>query len=576
MRETGDLAEQAAEVLGEDAEALRVRWDGRPERIAEDIFRAVDLETYELQPLGLYEPYQPQLLRAYFFADCDTINVYKGRRIGVSFVFCIAILIDALTTPGAFFPIVSVTKGQAENRIEDIYTLVDNWKLPMTRDDFEKDNVDEIVLPNGATIGAFSGDPDTSRGDDSAKTLFIDEMAWLEDQKAALAALQPFVGLGNTLSLHVSTPKVSNDEFLQEYRRGDPRGESGVLSIQQPSFANADEIDIQVPLTDQHVVPVRPDMNIGQIEQLRASDPQGFAQEYLCRPISDEYRFFAERKVVDAQERGEHPEYEWSPYSIAGPNSEMVMAVDIAISSDDTAVSVWEHKGEQRNLRYHEIVTNQVLREAGIGPDPDRGNPRDLVRRLQQINDQMGVDYMVYDDTGVGSAFRSDIRRLLGRRAHRFNFSDKDKVAEMMGNFNYGLHNDLITLVDDEKIYDQLTSIVKIQKEDHQKPKFTGKEHAPEGKDDLAISLVLGAYPPGMDASRSMSMHSKDEAWSDGTEPSVRPEGTVDTDRAMTAQMVNPRRRIKEAEEDAVTRMFGTPSRQGRSRKRTYNRRYRR
>jgi hypothetical protein len=178
------------ENLDGDSEALRARWDGDPHLIAEDVFRARNMETGEMEPLRLFSPYQPQLLHAYFYGDESIINVYKGRRIGVSFVFCVAIAIDALRTPDANFAIVSRTRSQSEERIKDIRTLLKDSRLfnEPVEDWLQKDNNAKLIFPNGAEVRAFSGDPKSARGMDSAKSVFVDEMAWLKDQEATMAA----------------------------------------------------------------------------------------------------------------------------------------------------------------------------------------------------------------------------------------------------------------------------------------------------------------------------------------------------------------------------------------------------
>jgi hypothetical protein len=116
----------------------------------------------------------------------------------------------------------------------------------------------------------------------------------------------------------------------------------------------------------------------------------------------------------------------------------------------------------------------------------------------------MGIDRVFLDKTGPGSGFQKEVEQRLGRKAVGFNFSDKDEIKRMMGDFNYALHNDMMTLVPDNKISGQLEAIVKEKRHETSKPKFSGKKHAPNGKDDLAMALVLAAYPPDYDADRSV------------------------------------------------------------------------
>ena len=497
---------QLAEELDGETEALLERWEGRPERVAEDIFQARNMETGEMEDLRFFRPYQPKLVHSYFYGNEEIINVYKGRRIGVSFTFIVCVILEALFKPDTFYPIVSKTKSQSKARIKDAKELIKNAKVDFN---LETDNKDEIVFSNGSRLKAYTGDPDSGRGDDSAKTVFVDEMAFLEDQQETMQTFMPFISLGNAKMLQVSTPKMSNDLFLDNHERGSPSGENGIISIKQPSFKNADDIDPEVPLTEQDVQPVRPDMNINTVETERAQDPQGFAQEYLCRPISDEYRFLSAAGIDNAMSRGDDPNYAWGPYTAPQHDGENIMGVDIGTDSDMTAITVFEHVGDRRYLRYHEIVTEKKLRQCGIA-NPDRANPSDVASRVEQIANQMCVSSVTLDKTGSGRGFQSEVNRKLGKKANGFNFSDKESVQTSMEDFNYALHNELMTLIEDETLEKQLKAIVKEQSHEYQKPKFSGKEHAPDGKDDLAISAVLAAYPPNVNADKSTKMHQKE------------------------------------------------------------------
>lgn len=505
---------ELADGLDENTDKLLQRWQGNPSRIAEDIFQARNMETGEMEPLSLFEPYQPQMLSAYFYGDSSIINIYKGRRIGVSFVFCVAIAIDALTTPDENFAIVSRTRGQSEERVSDIRELLKNSRFVTepVADWLKKDNNAKLIFPNGATVEAFSGDPKSARGMDSAKTVFVDEMAWLADQDATMQAFMPFINLGSQRQmLQVSTPRTTSDTFLETHKRGSPAGRDGVISIKQPSFKKPSEIDIHKSLFEQDVEPVRPDMDVASVETERAQDPEGFAQEYLCRPISDEYRFFSTDGIWQAQKRGaasvnEYGELRgkytgWSPATHARKGGEMIMGVDIGIDRDDTAIGVFEHTRNHRYLRFHTVLDVSDL--AAVGINSTRVNdPSKVARYIYQVTKNMGIDRVFLDKTGPGKGFQKEVEKRIGRKAIGFNFSDKEEIQRMMGDFNFALHNNNITLVPDDTISDQLGAIVKKKRHETSKPRFSGKEHSRNGKDDLAMALVLASFPPNFDANQ--------------------------------------------------------------------------
>lgn len=522
-----EVAEKFADGSDESVDKLIERWSGRPDLLAEDILRAKNLDTEEIEDLTLFRPYQPRIMHAYFYGDGKILNIYKGRRIGVSYTIAICILLEAILKPDTFYPILSKTKSQSVARINDIRKLIKDAKIDIP---LETDNKDQLKLRNGSRIKAYTGDPDSARGDPAPKTVFIDEMAFLEDQSATLDAYLPTISLGSAQMIQVSTPKASNDEFLNTNEAGTPDGKNdrGILALEQPTFKDAEEIDTETSLFDQDVEPIRPDFDLMAAETQRASDPNGFSQEYLCRPVSDEYRFFSMGTIESAQERGSSQEYDYGVqrYETTDP---IVMAVDIGFNSDDTAITVWEHSGPRRYMRYHEILDDKVLARAGITP-ASRQNPAAVAKRIGQIYDQVAADSVVMDMTGVGQGFHDEVRREIGRGYTGFNFSDKDAVEEMMGDMNYALHNDLVYLPEDKKMREQLGAIVKQQTYEDSKPRFSGKKHAPEGKDDLAMATIMGAFPPNFSGEKSRSLQQREDVTTDQSIEAGNGSSSLNTD----------------------------------------------
>lgn len=500
-----DIAREVAAEHGYSYDELVERWDGAPEKIAEDMFRAMDPDTGEMEHIKLFF-YQTHFMHAYFFGDNTILNVYKGRRIGLSYVACMAISIDGIRHKNMTFPIVATKEAQAQDRIDDIRTLLKS--IPIDYDEIvEKDNKGYIRLFNGSEYVAYTANPDNARGI-TARTVFIDEMDFVENQEEVIEAFMPTISLGqNGQMLQISTPRVSNSLFMETYRRG-IAGADDVISIKQPTFKNADAIDINVPLSEQDIEVVRDDLNPDTFESQRRTDPRGFAQEYLCRPISDEYRFFSKDSVTRAEERGAHDDYTSGSYARAQHKGILVAGVDLASGAghDDTVISVFEHYGRRRrDQRYKEVVDRAALERSGI-PDPDPGNPNHLLKRFAALKEQMGIQHFVIDITGMGQFFNSNITDVLGRGVHQFDFNDKDGLMQMAGDLNANLREDAVTLIPDSEQHDQIVSMVKEQKYDHQKPKLTGKDYSKSKKDDQAMAAILGAYPKMLDTGRSSKL----------------------------------------------------------------------
>lgn len=536
------LAEKYVETEGGSIDKVRERWDGRPDLVIEDLFQ-VRLPDGTTEPLELF-PYQQQFTHAYFYGDSSTVLSYKGRRTGYSFITMACFLIDAMRRPKTFYPVVSVKKGTAQNRIDDIYDLLDLCILDIP---IERDNAGLIEFWNGSVIEAFSGKVDSDRGADPAKAVFIDEMAFLEDQENTLNVFRPFLALGEgNKMVQVSTPRVKNDKFMKNFREGSESGfvheetkepvpkdhpkaeQTGVIAFKQPSVKNAEDIDVEKPLLEQDVEPVRPDLSIDYLEDQRSEDPKGFAQEYLCRPISDEYRFFDADAISRAQSRGKDDKYQFGVTDHRPKGGRLIMSADIGLTDDDTVIAVFEQTGDTRRgkryLRYWETVTNDNIAKSVRDPEPDRANPNHVANRISDVYKAMGCDHLVYDETGVGQGFKSILKSKIGRGAIPFNFTNKEDVKQMAHDLNYGLHNDNVTLQPSDDMRGQLEAVVKKKDEDYKTAKFTGKEHAPQGKDDIAMALILGAYPaPLAEDDKSDTLHQVDEYSDDNTDVDLGP-----------------------------------------------------
>jgi hypothetical protein len=501
-----ELLKQFARQLDSDADAVLDRWHGRPDLIIDDIFQVRDLDTGEVRDLELFDV-QRKLVHAYFYSDAGTLNAYKGRRIGYSFAVVASFLLEGMFYGDSFYPLVSRSLSQAKDRIKDIEHLIDNAKVDIPT---QKTNTDEIQLWNDTTFMAFSADSDTSRGADSARAVLMDEMAFMEDEERAHRAFGAFLALGqNRKMVQVSTPNTRNDLFMKEHRRGSPTSENGVLAIKQPTFDNADDIDINTPLYEQETVPVRPEINIDQLETQRMSDPEGFGQEYLCRPVVDEYRFFDEDAIVDAMERAENDVAYQYGIGVDKPHgAHRVAGVDIGINRDDTVISVTDHINGRREQKALIVADDEILRRAGV-QNPDRANANHIAQLLNYIDRTMAVDIFIMDKGGPGETFQRIVEKQLGRKVIPFDFSAKDDVNDMMGDMNVALREGDVRLVPDDRLRDELAAIVKEKRDHYARPKYSGKEHSQSGKDDAAIATVLSAFPPNFNADTVTSPRSR-------------------------------------------------------------------
>jgi len=534
--------EDFARQLDADADDILDKWERRPDLIIDDIFRVEDIDSGQPRDLELFDV-QRKVVHAYFYGDEGTLNAYKGRRIGYSFVVVACFLLEAMFYPNSFYPLVSRSLSQAKDRIEDIETLIDNAKINIPT---EKTNTDYIELWNGSSFMAYSADSDTSRGGDSARAVLMDEMAFIEDEEKARRAFGAFLALGeNRKMVEISTPNTKNDLFMRNNRKGTTEGNNGIISITQPTFKNADEIDIHTPLYDQDLVPARTSLNIDQIESERVSDPEGFGQEYLCRPVVDEYRFFNEDTLKAAMDKAREPDYQLGVTAEKHPSARRVLGIDVGINRDDTVLSITDHRGEIRNQRACIVADNDRLREFGIR-NPDRGNVNDIAEFIKHVHDEMDVDLVIIDKGGVGMTFPRVIERQLGRGVVGFDFSDKEGVSDMMHDSNAGLHEGDVTLVPDDRLFDELSSIVKEKRDQYANPKFSGKDNSESGKDDMAMATTLSLYPPNHSESPATSPSTRKrevETPKQVSEKEPKPEGDYNPSHGATSVSRTSRRR---------------------------------
>lgn len=495
--ETDDLLQRFCDETGADPAEVEERWAGRPDKIIEDVFRFPD-EYGDPQRITLFGPYQPKFVHAYFYGDASTMNFLKGRRIGGTAVAVLCMALEGLTLPNQLYPIVVTKEEQAWSRINDLREIFKHsvFDVPL-----ETDNKGTIELWNGTKYMAYTSKPEGARGD-GARSILFDEMAFMEKQEEQQRAFNPMLSLSNGKLLQISTPNSTHDLFMETQNKGTETGytedgeKTGVISLFQPTFHNADEIDIEVPLWDQELDLARPDLNIDVVESDRAQDPMGFQQEYLCIPAEENYQFFSNVSVTESMKAGQEADYEWGEYTVPQRGGQNIMFVDVGVSHDDTVISVFEHVEDRRYQRHIEPVGKDELRKAGVA-DPDVENVEHIADRIAQVFRQMECSFLAFDHTGAGQFLKSALGTRIPGGVIPFNFSDSKKVADIFGNANAGLRNGRVTLIPNERLKRQLLAVTRIQKKDSQTPRFSGKDNSPDGRDDMAVATVMSAFPPG-------------------------------------------------------------------------------
>jgi hypothetical protein len=156
------------------------------------------------------------------------------------------------------------------------------------------------------------------------------------------------------------------------------------------------------------------------------------------------------------------------------------------------------------------VADEDWLARAGVR-EPDRANANHIAELIAFVKREMDADLVIMDKGGAGETFQRITERKLGRGVIPFDFSAKDDVSDMFGDTNIALHEGDISLVDDERLFDEMAAIVKEKRDEYARPKFSGKDNSESGKDDVAMATVLSAFPPNVKSDAAQSPSRKEE-----------------------------------------------------------------
>jgi hypothetical protein len=120
--------------------------------------------------------------------------------------------------------------------------LFEKIKFPLSRaGDLEvslKDNVHEIILPNGSRCVCLPSNPDTIRGFSAVNELLADEAAMIED--AVFAAVRPMLMVSRGTLVMMSTPKGQRGYFYESWQSSEVWDRYTVKCYDIPRFAKED------------------------------------------------------------------------------------------------------------------------------------------------------------------------------------------------------------------------------------------------------------------------------------------------------------------------------------------------
>jgi hypothetical protein len=102
----------------------------------------------------------------------------------------------------------------------------------------EKDNMHEIILPNGSRCVCLPSNPDTIRGFSAVNEVLADEAAMMED--ALFAAVRPMLMVSKGILTMMSTPKGQRGYFHEAWNSSENWSRYTVTCHDVPRFAKED------------------------------------------------------------------------------------------------------------------------------------------------------------------------------------------------------------------------------------------------------------------------------------------------------------------------------------------------
>lgn len=449
-----------------------------PYNFITDVFRVRTLE-------GELVPYTPYGYAVDFmkdgFADLNMDRVVlKSRQIGFSTAMEHEAIMTCLTFPDIEVSVLSHQYTAAKKIVAACAKMIKNAAIPLPVDE-KNIQIEKITFNNGSRIVPYSSNPDSVRSENILKA-YLDEFAFFPDQKGLLAAIEPKVSRGGSITI-TSTPLSNNDEFMRLYKAASEGSIPNMKAYYHPLFEPG-TVDELRPLSEQpHLVALCPDINyLIRPEATRMKSPERFLQEYMCIPIDDSTAYYPHKLTslcindnLCAQMREEAQR--------ADRTGKVWIGVDVALVHDETALVVIYVKNGAHYLVHYETT---------------RDNWEDQIYALGNLVHIYRPEKVRSDKTGTfGIHAERKLRDKFGWIVEGVTYTNpvKQDMAVQLKTFmqNTGSgYNPCIYIPSDKELLGQLMG-VKIHATNAGHIQFTGKEGG--ALDDIVNALWL-ALPP--------------------------------------------------------------------------------
>lgn len=377
---------------------------------------AENLFSFEGNKIELY-PYQKK-----FISDTSTFRIImKARQLGLSWVIALEGLVYALVKPYQTILFVSSGEEAAKRILHYVYAFINGMPV---KPKLSINSLTECRFANQSRVISLPNNPRTIRGF-KADRVYCDEFAQLLNDNEILAAIQPSISRGGTISI-LSTPRGRANRFWDVW--------------DDPAYDYS-----------HHLIPWQecPDpMYRKMIKKMqRTMLDLDFLQEYCGQPAISDMAFFT-REVLK-QVINEEAHYLESLET----KNRVVMGIDFGRRVSSTAITIAEQCPNLVRIRCQKELRNMPY-------DFAVGDKSTQLKIIAQMNDAFNVDEINIDATGVGVRLEEDMRKAYGAKVDPIVFTLKTKEI-LITNLKILCEKEGIELVNDTEFISQLLSLEK-------------------------------------------------------------------------------------------------------------------
>jgi len=378
--------------------------------LAERLFR------FEGSSIKLYD-YQ----KSYLLDNSPFRIIMKARQLGLSWIIALEGLIYSLIKPYETTLFVSSGEEAAKRVLQYVYSFIHGMPV---QPKLLTQSLTECRFVNHSRIVSLPNNSRTVRGY-RAHRVYCDEFASLMNDEEILAAIQPSISRGGTMTI-LSTPRGRANRFWDIW--------------DDPSMGYSKHA---IPWWDCPDKAYRKMVGLMEKSMLDLD----FRQEYCCDPSISDMAFFT-RELLN-----EIINYEARYLERLVTKNKVVMGIDFGKRVSSTAITVAEQCPDKVRIRYQEELRNMPY-------DFAVGDKTTQLKKIANVNDAFNVDEINIDATGVGVRLEEDMRKIFGAKVEPVIFSSKNKEI-MITNLKILCEKGGIELVNDIEFIQQLLALEK-------------------------------------------------------------------------------------------------------------------